>query len=120
MLRAWLPQTWKHLFGATNRSTLVRRKPPSVRLGMEILEDRLTPTGNLAITHAFLVNASDQPLTAVSAGEQVYIQADFTTQDLPSNASYRVGYTVNGLTQDTASLTWGAGASGTSSWVAVL
>ena len=48
----------------------------------------------------------------------MYIQADFTTQDLPSNASYRVGFTVNGLTLDTGYLTWGAGVSGTSSWYA--
>ena len=38
---------------------------------------------------------------AGNIGEWVYIQADFTTLNLPSNASYRVGFTVNGLTLDT-------------------
>ena len=62
--------------------------------------NRLTPTGNIAITNAFVVDRATRPLTAINIGEFVSIQADFTTQDLPGNASYVVGYTVNGLTQD--------------------
>ena len=34
--------------------------------------------------------------------------------------SYVVGFTVNGLTQDTGTSTWGAGGSGTSSFDVVL
>ena len=37
---------------------------------------------------------------------------------MPSTASYRVGYTVNGLTLDTGYITWGAGSSGTNYWYA--
>ncbi len=38
-------------------------------------------TGNIAITNALVVNGSDNPLTMVTAGEWVYIQADFTTAE---------------------------------------
>ena len=72
----------------------------SLRPGLELLEKRLTLTGNIAITNALLVNTNDQPLTDVNAGEEVYVEADFTTQGLPSDASYRVASTVNGLTID--------------------
>ncbi len=84
----------------------------------ELLEDRLTPAGNITITNAFVVDGSGQPQSTINVGEYVSIQADFTTQDLPSDASYVVGYTVNGLTQDSGALTWGAGISGTSSFEA--
>lgn len=83
---------------------------------LELLEDRLTPTANIAITNAFLVNASDQPLTTVSVGEQVYVQVSFTTTGLPSNASYDINFNVNGLTIDTSNITYGAGQTGTESW----
>ena len=86
------------------------------RFNLELLEDRLTPTGNIALTNAFLVNASDQPLTSVSVGEEVYVEASFTTTGLPSNASYKINYNVNGLTVDTGTITYGAGKSGTESW----
>src|SRR5262249_16515437 len=87
-----------------------RRPPrPFTVLRVESLEPRLTPTGNIAITNALVVDANNKPLSTVHVGESVYVQADFTTQGLPSNASYRVAYTVNGLTQDTGYITWGAG-----------
>ena len=86
----------------------------------EFLEDRITPSGNIAITNAFVVDGNDQPLTAINIGEFVSIQADFTTQDLPADASYVVGYTVNGLTQDTGTITGGAGVAGTESFVLLL
>jgi len=85
---------------------------------VEILEARRALTGNIAITGASVVDQNDKPLTAVTAGQWVYIESDFTTQDLPSSASYRVAYTVNGLTLHTGYLTWGAGSSGTGYWVA--
>jgi hypothetical protein len=88
----------------------------ALRPHLELLEQRLAPAGNLAITNAILVNSNNQPLSTVNIGEKVFVQADFTTQSLPSNASYRVAYTVNGLTQDTGYLTSGAGLSGTGSW----
>ena len=61
-----------------------------------------------------------QPLTSVNVGELVYISTTFTTEDLPSSASYRVGVTMNGLTQDSAYITSGAGISGTESWHTIL
>ncbi len=85
---------------------------------IELLENRLTPTGNITITNAFVVDGSGQPLSTINVGEYVSIQADFTTQDLPADASYVVGYTVNGLTQDSGALTWGAGNSGTGTFAA--
>ena len=89
-----------------------------LRPELESLEERLTLTGNMTITGVSVVGANDQPLPVVYAGEWVYIQATFTTQNLPPNASYRVGYTVNGLTLDTGYLTWGAGSLGTGHWYA--
>ena len=90
------------------------------RAGLEHLEDRLTPAGNIAITTALVVDGTGHPLSTINVGEYVSIQADFTTQDLPGDASYVVGYTVNGLTQESGPLTWGAGSSGTSSFVRLL
>jgi subtilase family serine protease len=107
-------------------SQVPRRRPAearrlrrfALRPELESLEERLTLTGNMTITGVSVVGANDQPLPVVSVGESVYIQADFTTQGLPRNASYRVGYTDNGLTLDTGYLDWGAGSLGTGYWVA--
>jgi hypothetical protein len=63
---------------------------------LELLEDRITPTGNIVLTGVALVDGSNQALTSVNMGEQVDVRADFTTQGLPSNASYRVIFDVNG------------------------
>ncbi len=87
-----------------------------VRPEIELLETRLTLTGNIAVTNAFIVNSSDQPLSSVSPGQQVDIQVDFTTQNLPSNASYRIEFDLNGLSFDTSYFTTGAGDSGLNSW----
>ncbi len=63
-----------------------------------------------------MVAAQENPIPSPNIGEWVYIEADFTTVNLPSNASYRVAFTVNGLTLDSGYVTWGAGISGTSYW----
>ena len=73
-------------------------------------------TGNITITNARVVNGADQRMTTVSAGQEVYIEADFTTLALPSTASYRVSYDVNGVTLDSGYVTWGAGDSGAENW----
>ncbi len=73
-------------------------------------------TGNITITNARVVNSADQPMTTVSAGQEVYIEADFTTLALPSTASYRVSFDVNGVTLDSGYVTWGAGESGAENW----
>jgi hypothetical protein len=87
-----------------------------VQNSLEYLEYRITPTGNIVLTNAFVVDSNDQPLTTINAGQKVYIEGDFTTRGLPSNASYRVAYTVNGLTLDSSYITYGAGKGGTQSW----
>ncbi len=83
---------------------------------LEHLEARLTPSANLAMTNASVVDGTGKPISVVDAGTYVFIQSDFNTQDLPSNASYRIATTVNGLTLDTGAITWGAGTSGTGTW----
>jgi hypothetical protein len=72
-------------------------------------------TTNIAISNAFLVNSKDQAITP-DIGEQFYVQANFTTQNLPTNSSYRVGFSVDGVVLDSGNLTWGAGLSGTGNW----
>ncbi len=86
---------------------------------LESLEMRLTLNGNIAITGAWASNSSGQPVTSVSAGQWVYMTASYTTEGLPSDASYSVAFTVNGLTLDSADVNYGAGASGTTSWFVV-
>ena len=95
-----------------------RLRRHAFRTRLEPLEDRITPSGNITITNVLVVDSNGQSLTSINVGTAVYIQADFTTEDLPADASYVVGYTVNGLTQDTGALTFGAGSSGTGSFEA--
>jgi len=83
---------------------------------LAFLEERVALTGNIAITSAFLVNSSGATVSSVSPDQPVYVEADFTTQDLPSDASYDIAYTVNGLTIDSKNLTDGAGVTGTTLW----
>ncbi len=91
------------------RPRQVRARRPKrivVRAGLEFLEDRITPTGNITVTNAFVVDGSGQPLASINVGAFVSVQAEFTTLDLPADASYVVSYTVNGLTRSTGTLTW--------------
>jgi hypothetical protein len=97
------------------KSTLFKSRRKA-HLNVLQLEDRITPTGNITITAASVVDTNDNPLSTVSAGEWVDIQANFRTLNLPSNASYRISYMVNGLSLYTGYLTYGAGASGTGNW----
>ena len=83
---------------------------------LESLEKRVALTGNIAVTGVSVVDSNNNPLSVVNIGEWVYIQADFTTLNLPSDASDRVSFTVNGLTLDSGQITWGAGISGTGDW----
>jgi murein DD-endopeptidase MepM/ murein hydrolase activator NlpD len=92
------------------------RAARQARPWLETLEDRLTPA-NLALTNAILTNSQIQPLTGAPAiGELVTIEAIWNTTDLPANASYRISYTVDGVTQFSDPLTFGAGSSGTGGW----
>ncbi len=116
------PKLHQRVFDWLCRWSLGQSKGRRRRMGrfavlrLEQLEDRVTPTSNVTITGASVVDANGHPLSVVNAGEQVYIQADFTTQGLPGNAAYRIGATVNGLTQHTPFLNKGAGSSEPGSW----
>jgi hypothetical protein len=91
-----------------------RRPARATPLSLLHLEDRLTPTGNLAVTDAFLVDENEQRITApVTPGQHFYVEVDYTTQNLPADASYRIATTVNGETVYSDDLTWGAGVRGT-------
>ena len=90
-----------------DRSSRARRL--ALRPELRFLEDRLTPSGTIAITNAFLVNSSSQPVLGETAGENVYVEVQFTTQGLPASASFVISYTVNGLTMQTGELNLGAG-----------
>jgi hypothetical protein len=90
-----------------------RARRLAFRADFELLECRLTPTGNIAITDAVVVGGNGQPLAVINVGEVISLEADFTTLDLPADAAYVVGFTVNGLTKDSGTLTWGAGGTGT-------
>jgi hypothetical protein len=107
---------------------------------LEELENRITPAANITITNAFLVDVNNTPLAppdnggaapltsptspgtpetqtaAPDIGEQVFVQADFTTQNLPANASYRISFSVDGVTQESDYIDWGAGDTGPDSW----
>jgi hypothetical protein len=81
---------------------------------VEPLEDRVTPS--ITLTNAFLVDYNDHPVTVPDKGEEVFIQANWTTQGLPSDASYRVSFSVDGVTLYSNYVTWGAGVSSSQSW----
>jgi subtilase family serine protease len=82
-----------------------------LRPRIEQLENRINLTGNLSITNAFLVNSHENRLTSMTAGERVYVQVNYTARNLPTNASYDIAFTVNGLTRDSKPITYGAGIS---------
>jgi hypothetical protein len=117
MLSRWLRNVWD-----VTDSRKARRRPAARRRlagrvfvpRLEPLEDRITPTGSITITDISVVDQNGNPLSVENPGELVDIKADFTTQGLPSNASYHISSTVNGFTWG-RDLTKGAGVSGTSS-----
>ena len=81
-----------------------------------VIEDSLPATANIAIFNAYVLGANNQPVTVVNVGQWVYIEADFTTRNLPSTATYRIAITVNGLTADFGYFTNGAGTTGVDYW----
>jgi subtilase family serine protease len=72
-------------------------------------ENKSTESPNLAMINASVVDMSGNALDPVDAGEAIYIQADFTAQELASNVSYIIAYTVNGLTLDSGTIKFGDG-----------
>jgi subtilase family serine protease len=85
------------------------------RPGWVSLEPRLTPTGHIAVTDVFLVQAG-QRVATVSAGESFAVQADVTTRGLSGNARLWVSNTLNGFTQSTPLIDPGDVLSGMRSW----
>jgi Bacterial Ig-like domain (group 3)/FG-GAP-like repeat len=64
----------------------------------EPLEARIAPVVNIYMNAVSVVDANDSPITNIYQNEKVYIQAEFTTVNLPSDASYRIRYIVDGTT----------------------
>src|SRR5437016_1187246 len=56
------------------------------------------PLPSLQLTKAFLVDAKDHAVTKLDKGEEVFIEADWTTKNLFFNTSYRISYNVDGVT----------------------
>jgi hypothetical protein len=68
------------------------------RLAIERLEDRLAPAAVVTIQSASLVDAHGNAITAPATGEEVFIQASWTTTGLALSDHYTVGFTVDGVT----------------------
>src|SRR5262245_50499539 len=81
---------------------------PFARLAVERLEDRTTPTGNLHITGATLVDA-DAAEAAPVTGQMVYVQATWTTTGLAGGEQYAVRFSVDGVPADSGTITGQAG-----------
>lgn len=102
------------------RSSLTRTRPAVRRAWhprLEILEDRTLLATGVQLQSAFLCDVNGHQLSrTLDIGEEVAVEANWTTQGLPANAQYRVQYTVDGITLYSPELTLGAGGSGTGNW----
>jgi len=117
MLKQWLRRLHAAFLRSRPSPKKAARRHARAILGVEPLEDRIALTGNINLTNAFLVNANNPALTApLDIGEEVFINATWTTQGLPSNASYRVSCTVDGVTLYSNYGTWGAGGAESRPW----
>ncbi len=65
---------------------------------------------------AKLVTSQDQTQAHIDKGEEIFIEADWTTQNVPAGTNYRIAYSVNGVTLETSTLSYGSGTSGTGYW----
>lgn len=87
------------------------------RMLVERLEDRRLLATNLKLVDAYLVDGLIDEIASPVLGEQVGVYAVFEYEDLPSDADYRVDYTIDGVTLSRTELKVGAGdSSGTYSW----
>ncbi len=97
------------------------RKPRRNGLHIESLEDRMMLAANLWVTDAYLTDMNGNALGSSAAGARnVYVQAEFSTQDLPAGAQYVLRYTLAGSSRTSDPINWGAGQAGVRSWVALL
>jgi hypothetical protein len=94
------------------RARAVRRARPVV----EALEGRSLLTGNLWITSAELVDASQQPITAPVIGEEVYVEAQWESSGLSSSDQYTVQFTVDGVSLESSTISGQAGANVPFNW----
>jgi|GEM_PF-4487128 len=82
----------------------------------EALECRRLLSANLHVNDVELVDQNANVISSPYVGQQAFLRVDFTTTDLPSNASYTISHTLYGTTYNDTALTWGAGLTGTYSW----
>ena len=73
------------------------RRERSLRPLVERLEDRLV-LASLQIVNALLVDAAGLPIQAPVIGEEVFLEANWTTSALDATDRYDVAFTVNGVT----------------------
>ena len=104
-------KTYQHL-GACYTSR-VGRSPAEIQL----LEQRVLLSGaNLQITDAFLVSGTDQEISAPALGQMIFVQANWTTEDLSSSNDYVVRFTVDGVPINSSVITGQAGTGLNYSW----
>ncbi len=87
------------------------RRARTVREDFEYLnlEDRRLLAANLELVQARLVDGNYNPIGATTLGERMRVEATWNTTDLPSNASYRIGFDVDGVQLPGGLTTAGAG-----------
>jgi murein DD-endopeptidase MepM/ murein hydrolase activator NlpD len=73
------------------------------------MEGRTLLAASIVLTATHLVDSSDHPITAPVTGEEVFLEADWTTNGLAPSDSYVVGFTVDGVTLSSTAI---AGQSG--------
>ncbi|MCA9061952.1 MAG: peptidoglycan DD-metalloendopeptidase family protein, partial [Planctomycetaceae bacterium] len=93
-------------------------------MAAEVLEDRAL-LANITVTGAHLRDAFGGTVTNPVQGESVALQVEFATMDLAPGASYRIDFSIDGVSNSISGVTLGAGlASGswfqwTSGWFTV-
>ena len=80
---------------------------------MEELESRLILTGNLWMTGAYLVDSHDEPVNAPFIGEEVFIDAQWSSSGLSSSDQFTVQFTVDGVSLNSPTITGEAGQNAT-------
>lgn len=91
------------------------RRTTRPRLALCALESRVNP-GNLTLTNALIVDASNNPQPNPVVGENIFLRAEWLTTGLSSSDQYVVRYTVDGLPADSGVLAGQAGTNLSYSW----
>lgn len=85
------------------------RAPRRARPAFDLLEGRALPAGNLWIIGASLVNATDQPVSSLVVGEEVFVEAQWMSSGLSASDRYTVQFSVDGVSIDSTTITGVAG-----------